>query len=269
MTAALNFNQEQALVLKARKTLRTALSDHALLADNAPFGTLAAPQHFNGQNFADFLDLTNLKPQATSADIAALCDKAKAMGAATVCVNPSRIGLAAECLKGTATKAICVVGFPLGSTFPEAIAFETTKAIAAGAAEIDMVQNVGLLLDGDYLGVYHQVKAVVAAAGKVPVKVILEACKLSDEEVVVSSLIAACAGAAFVKTSTGFATDKRDDQPHIGATVGRIRLMRLAVGDGLGVKASGGIKTTADATALLQNGADRLGASGLDTGGSY
>jgi len=273
MTAALKLDQEKALILAARQKLRAILpqniSGHALLADSAPFGTLAVPETFDGTNFADFLDLTNLKPQATSADIVALCDKAKDMGAKTVCVNASRVGLAAELLAGTSTGAICVVGFPLGSTLPEAIAAETKLAVAEGAVEVDMVINTGLLLDGEYGAVYQQVKTVVDAAGDVPVKVILETCKLSDEEVVLASLISACAGAAFVKTSTGFSTDKRDDQPHTGATVGRIRLMRLSVGDGLGVKASGGIKTAADATALLQNGADRLGASGLNTGDSY
>ena len=268
MTAALILDQEKALVLKCRQTLRPILGEHALLADNAPMGTLQAPSTFDGSNFADFLDLTNLKPQATSADIVALCDKAKDMGAATVCVNASRVNLAAELLQGTSTKAICVVGFPLGSTLPEAIATEAKQAIADGAAELDMVINVGLLMDKEYNRVFEQVRTVVQASS-VPVKVILETCKLSDEEVVLASLIAACAGAAFVKTSTGFSTDKRDDQPHTGATTGRIRLMRLAVGDNIGVKASGGIKTAGDATALLQNGADRLGASGLNTGDSY
>lgn len=268
MTAALNLDQEKALVLAARKQLRPILGDHALLADNAPMGRIKAPDNFTGDNFADFLDLTNLKPQATSADIVALCDKAKAMGAATVCVNASRVNLAAELLAGTSTKAICVAGFPLGSTLPEAIAAEAKQAIADGAEELDMVINVGLLMDREYYAVYEQVRTVVNASS-VPVKVILETCKLSDEEVVLASLIAACAGAAFVKTSTGFSMDKRDDQPHTGATVGRIRLMRLAVGDNVGVKASGGIKTAGDATTLLQNGADRLGASGLNTGDAY
>jgi len=269
MAVALPLAHEQALVIEGRHILKGTLPTSPFLEEAAPFGTLTAPESFNGQNFADFLDLTNLKPQATSADIAALCQKAKDMGAATVCINPSRLSFAVTLLKGTKTAPICVVGFPLGSTLPEAIAAEAKMAIAEGAQEIDMVQNVGLLLEGDFLGVYQQIKTVVAAAGAVPVKVILETCKLNDDEVVLASLIAACAGAAFVKTSTGFATDKRDDQPHIGATVQRIRLMRLAVGDGVGVKASGGIKTAADATALLQNGANRLGASGLNTVDSY
>lgn len=268
MTAALILDQEKALVLAARKKLRGILPDHRLLDDNAPMGSIKAPENFNGENFADFLDLTNLKPQATSTDIVALCDKAEEMGAATVCVNASRVSLAAELLDGTSTKAICVVGFPLGNTLPEAIAAEAKLAVEEGAEELDMVINVGLLLDGEYGRVYEQVRTVVQAVD-VPVKVILETCKLSDEQVVLASLIAACAGAAFVKTSTGFSMDKRDDQPHTGATVGRIRLMRLAVGDNLGVKASGGIKTAGDATSLLQNGADRLGASGLNTGDSY
>lgn len=184
------------------------------------------------------------------------------MGAAAVCVNACRVALAALCLKGCGVKPICVVGFPLGSDTPDITAFQTARAIKDGAEEIDMVMNVGALKEGDYKRVYSQINEVVAAAQNVPVKVILEVCKLTDVEVAAASLIAAEAGAAFVKTSTGFSLDKLADQPHTGATVARVRLMRLTVGDEVGVKASGGIKTPADARTLLENGANRLGASG-------
>lgn len=261
--------EEAALVRKCRALLFDHVPASPFLADTAPLGTLKAPVDFDGSNHNLFLDLTNLKPQATSHDILALCEKARAENVAAVCVNSARVALVAENLKDTNIKPICVVGFPLGSTFPDIIAAEARQAIKNGAAEIDMVQNVGLLKEGAYQALFTQIKTVTDAAGDVPVKVILEACKLTDEEVVLASIVAATSGAAFVKTSTGFAMDKLEHLPHTGATIKAVRLMRLAVGDNIGVKASGGIKTPADATALLKNGASRLGASGLNTAENY
>lgn len=257
------------LIRAQRAALAAVLGPNDQLADSVPFGTIAAPKGFDGANVTTFLDLTNLKPQATRADITALCAKAKAMGAATVCVNPQYVALAADLLQGSAVKAICVVGFPLGATLPDVVAYETRAAVKAGAAEVDMVLPVGMVKDGRVAEALAYIKAVVAAAGDVPVKVILETCKLTNAEVVTGCLLSQLAGAAFVKTSTGFSMDRLDDQPHTGATVARVRLMRRTVGDRMGVKASGGIKTAADATALLNAGADRLGASGLDTAGGY
>ncbi|MBI1363515.1 MAG: deoxyribose-phosphate aldolase [Proteobacteria bacterium] len=256
------------LILKCRAELAAVLGNRAPLAADAPFGTNALPKGFSG-NLLAYLDLTNLKPQATKADITALCAKAKADGVAAVCVNPMWVSLAAELLAGTAVKPICVVGFPLGATLPEAVAAETEAALKHGALEVDMVLPVGLVKEGRFTEALTYIQAVVKAADGVPVKVILEACKLTDEEVVFGCLLSQIAGAAFVKTSTGFSMDKLDGQPHTGATVERITLMRRTVGDTLGVKASGGIKTADDAKALLAAGADRLGASGLNTSGAY
>lgn len=254
---------ELALIDKTRETLGEALPESPFLNDDAPYGTLAAPRGFDGENVGPFLDLTNLKPQATVGDITSLCQEAAAQKAAAVCVNPCRVALAAKTLKKSQVKPICVVGFPLGSGLAEATAYEAKQAIKAGAREVDMVQNVAFIKEGHFLEAYNHIKTVTDAAGKVPVKVILETCKLTDEEIVASSLIAACAGAAFVKTSTGFALDKLEQHPHTGATTAAVRLMRLAVGSDVGVKASGGIKTPEDAKTLLENGASRLGASGL------
>ena len=262
----------RALVTRCRAELLPHFSNSpAVMQPTAPFGTVAAPADYDGTNAAHFLDLTNLKPQSTGDDIAALCKKAIELGCPTVCINPTMLAVAQSNLSRSAVKAICVVGFPLGCSTAAAIAAETRLAVQAGAAEVDMVLSPGMMKAKLYNMAYEQITTVVAAAGKVPVKVILETCKLTDEEVVKASLIAAAAGAAFVKTSTGFSMDKLDDQPHTGATPQRVALMRLAVGDAVGVKASGGIKTAADADAVLKAGANRLGASGLqlDAGASY
>lgn len=257
------------LIARCRAELRELFGNRPELAADAPLGTIAPPADFTGENILSYLDLTNLKPQTTAEDIAALCKKAAAEGVATVCVNPMWVGYAASLLGGTSVKPICVVGFPLGATLPEAVAAETAAALRHGAQEIDMVIPVGLLKSGDFTVVHAYIAGVVKAADGVPVKVILESCKLTDEEVVFGCLLSQLAGADFVKTSTGFSMDKRDADGHTGATVHHITLMRRTVGDGMGVKASGGIKTPADAAALLRAGANRLGASGLNTGGGY
>ena len=254
---------ETALVTQARKTLKPHLPHHALLDEDAPFGTLAAPSGYDGKNHAHFLDLTNLKPQATTTDIKTLCTQAKKINAAAVCVNPFYIKLVADLLQGVPTLPICVVGFPLGATLPESLTAEIQMVMEAGAQEVDMVMNGGLLKEKKFIELYNMINTATQTAGQVPVKVILETCTLTDEEIVLASLIAATAGAGFVKTSTGFALSKQERAPHTGATPQAVRLMRLAVGDEVGVKASGGIKTPQDARILLENGANRLGASGL------
>ena len=203
---------------------------------------------------AKYIDHTLLKPESTREDILRVCEEAKHYNTASVCVNPFWIGFVAEQLKGTDIKPCCVIGFPLGATLPEVKAFETTAAIRDGAKEVDMVINVGALRGAEYDTVYEDIKAVVdAAAGKALVKVIIETCLLTDEQKVTACELAKKAGADFVKTSTGFSTG--------GAKVEDIRLMRKTVGPEMGVKASGGIRTKADAEAMIDAGATRIGAS--------
>jgi deoxyribose-phosphate aldolase len=207
---------------------------------------------------AALIDHTLLKPEATPEQVRALCDEAVRHGFATVCVNPVYVPLAAEALAGEQPGVCTVVGFPLGATLSAAKAAETRLAIEAGATEIDMVLAVGLLKAGDYEAVERDVRAVVESAsgaegGPVPVKVILETVLLTDEEKAIASAICVRAGARFVKTSTGFGGG--------GANEHDVALMRRAVGDALGVKASGGIRSRKDAEAMVARGATRLGCS--------
>ena len=205
-------------------------------------------------DLAKYIDHTLLKPESTRADIARVCEEAKHYNTASVCVNPCWIGFVAEQLKGTDIKPCCVIGFPLGATLPEVKAYETAAAIRDGAKEVDMVINVGALRGAEFETVYEDIKAVVdAAAGKALVKVIIETCLLTDEQKVIACKLAKHAGADYVKTSTGFST--------AGAKVEDIRLMRETVGPEMGVKASGGVRTKADAEAMIAAGASRIGAS--------
>ena len=205
------------------------------------------------QDVAPYIDHTLLKPEATREDIVKLCEEARRFEFATVCVNGSNIGLAARLLAGAATKAIAVVGFPLGAMMPAAKAFEAREAVRQGAAEIDMVLNIGALKSRDYRTVLDDIQGVVKAAQPAPVKVILETSQLTEDEKIVGCALSKAAGAAFVKTSTGFAGG--------GATVHDIELMRRVVGPEMGVKASGGVRSLEDAKKLIAAGADRLGAS--------
>jgi len=214
------------------------------------------------EELAGRIDQTLLKPVATEADIVKLCAGARRYQFASVCVNSSFVPLVAKELAGTPVKVCSVVGFPLGAMATEAKAFETREAVLNGAAEIDMVMNIGLLKSGRHDLVREDIRRVVEAAREagqsrglsaVPVKVILETCYLTDEEKVLACRLAEEAGAAFVKTSTGFGSG--------GATVADVRLMRQTVGDRLGVKASGGIRSLEDALAMLEAGATRLGTS--------
>ena len=203
---------------------------------------------------ARFIDHTLLKPEATEREIRSLCEEARKHSFATVCVNSRYIPLAAELLAGSKTLPIAVVGFPLGACATEAKVFETRWAVEKGAREIDMVIALGSLLEGKDAEVEADIRAVVQAAGPtVPVKVILETCLLNDEQKARACRLSVAAGAAFVKTSTGFSKG--------GATIEDIRLMRAAVGPKVGVKASGGIRTRENAVAMIEAGANRIGAS--------
>jgi len=205
------------------------------------------------RDLAGVIDHTLLKPDATREDVIKLCDEARRYGFATVCLNSSNVALAARLLAGCPTKPIAVVGFPLGAAATSAKVFETREAIRAGAQEIDMVINIGALKGRDYGLVLKDIAAVVEAARPKPVKVILETGALTQEEKIVGCALAKAAGAAFVKTSTGFGPG--------GATPEDIALMRRVVGNDMGVKASGGIRTTADAKKMVEAGANRIGAS--------
>lgn len=202
---------------------------------------------------ARMIDHTLLKPEASQAQIERLCDEARHFGFAAVCVNPYWVPLCVERLAGTGVKVATVIGFPLGATTPEAKAAEARQAVAAGAAELDMVLNVGALKSGQLERVQADIAGVVAAAGDALVKVILETGLLTGDEKVTACRLAVAAGAHFVKTSTGFGPG--------GATTADISLMRRTVGPELGVKASGGIRDYATAVAMVEAGASRIGAS--------
>ena len=209
---------------------------------------------YTKKNVAGMIDHTLLKADATEAQIAKLCQEAKEHGFASVCVNPGYVPEAAEALKGTDVRVCTVIGFPLGATSSEAKAAETADAIAKGAAEVDMVVNVGRIKSGNWDYVRSDIAAVVnAARGRALTKVIIETCLLTDDEKIRVCEIAKDAGADFVKTSTGFSTG--------GATAADIALMRKTVGPDMGVKASGGIHSTEEAIALIEAGASRIGAS--------
>lgn len=201
-----------------------------------------------------YIDHTVLKPETTKAQILTLCQEAKQYDFASVCVNPTWVSTCAHELMGTDVKVCTVIGFPLGATFKEVKAYETKLAIENGATEIDMVINVGAAKDQNFELVYEDIKAVVDAANGVLVKVIIETCLLTDEEKVKACEMAVKAGAQFVKTSTGFSTG--------GATAADVALMRQTVGESVGVKASGGVRTTEDIKTMVEAGANRIGTSG-------
>ena len=204
---------------------------------------------------ARFIDHTLLKPDASQDQIAQLCYEARANHFASVCVNPTHVRLCAQLLKDSDVKVCTVVGFPLGATPATVKAYETQQAIRDGATEIDMVINIGAVKSRDYRAVNEDIAAVTRAAhaGNALVKVIIETALLTDEEKVIACQLAKAAGADFVKTSTGFGPG--------GATVADIALMRRVVGAEMGVKASGGVRDYADAQAMINAGATRIGAS--------
>ena len=205
------------------------------------------------KTIASMIDHTQLKPEATPAQVERLCAEAAEYHFASVCVNPVYIPLAARLLKGTGVKVCCVVGFPLGAIAPEQKAAEAASCAAMGAEELDMVIHVGAAKAGDWALVQRDIEGVVKAAAGHTVKVIIETCLLTDEEKVKACEAAKAAGAHFVKTSTGFSTG--------GATTHDIALMRKTVGSEMGVKASGGIRDYETAMAMIEAGANRIGAS--------
>jgi len=204
-------------------------------------------------SIAKTIDHTILKPTATAEQVRELCAEARTNHFASVCVNPCWVPLVAKELNNSDVLVGTVIGFPLGAN-PTDIKVEETKwAVKNGAQEVDMVINIGALKGGDYKGVEEDIRAVVKAAGKATVKVIIEPCFLSNDEKRIACEAAMKAGAHFVKTSTGFGTG--------GATVEDVKLMRKTVGETMKVKASGGIRSYHDAIAMLEAGADRIGTS--------
>lgn len=202
-----------------------------------------------------FIDHTLLKADATVEQITKLCQEAREYKFASVCVNSCWVRLCSELLRGSGVAVCTVVGFPLGAMIPEAKAFEADAAIENGATEIDMVINIGALKSKDYRMVAKDIQVVCDTVHEhgALLKVIIEACLLTREEKVIACLLAKNAGADYVKTSTGFSTG--------GATAEDVALMRSIVGDEMGVKAAGGIRDKETAEAMLDAGADRLGAS--------
>ncbi|WP_294613434.1 deoxyribose-phosphate aldolase [uncultured Gilliamella sp.] len=204
-------------------------------------------------NYAKYIDHTLLAMNATEDQIRKLCNEAKEYHFYSVCVNSGYVPLVASLLKGSDVKVCSVVGFPLGAMLTSAKAYETEMAIKAGAQEIDMVINVGWLKSNDWDAVKNDINAVFKACGEVPLKVILETCLLTKEEIVKVCTLCKEIDVAFVKTSTGFSVS--------GATVEDVKLMRETVGEKMGVKASGGIRDRQTAEKMIQAGATRLGAS--------
>ena len=203
---------------------------------------------------ARILDHSVLKPESTQSDIQAGIDTVRALGVGFYCVQPCWVKLAATALAGSAARVVSVVGFPHGCDLPDVKARAAALAVADGAREIDMVIDIGALRSGRQDVVAADIETVVRAVPHVPVKVILETSALDDAQKRLACRIAVAAGAAFVKTSTGFHASG-------GATVDDVRLMRETVGTNVGVKASGGIRTLADAIAMIDAGANRIGTS--------
>ena len=206
----------------------------------------------NTKQIAHYIDHTALTTEKTDADILKLCDEAIEHQFFSVCINSCHIPLAKQKLAGSNVKICTVVGFPLGANLSSVKAFETQEAIAAGANEIDMVINVGWIKSNKWSAVKEDIQAVLNACNGTPLKVILETCLLTKEEIVQACEICKALKVAFVKTSTGFNKG--------GATVEDVALMKHTVGD-IGVKASGGIRDTQTALAMIKAGATRIGAS--------
>jgi deoxyribose-phosphate aldolase len=205
------------------------------------------------EQLASCIDHTLLKPAATARDIEQLCTEARQHGFWSVCINGSRVELASHLLEDSDVRITSVAGFPLGAMSADAKRVEIEAAIDDGAHEVDVVINLGRLKDGDDRYVLRELRDLVEAADERPVKVILETCLLTREEKIRACRLAVESGAKFVKTSTGFAA--------AGATIEDVRLMRETVGPEFGVKASGGIRDTRTALAMIAAGANRLGTS--------
>ncbi len=218
------------------------------------FGLRADPSVYP-HGVASLIDHTLLKPEATRSDIARLCEEAREYGFATVCVNPTWVHFCEQALRGASARVCTVVGFPLGATLPEVKALEARRVIEAGASEVDMVLNIGALKSNLFPLVHEDIEAVTSVCRRLGAisKVIIETALLSDEEKVKAAVLVRAGDADFIKTSTGFASG--------GATVADVALLRRVVGPEMGVKAAGGVRDLKSAKAMIDAGADRIGAS--------
>lgn len=234
-------------------TVRRPDAVRAVIAEGATRVGSALGTGAPGSEIAGLIDHTLLKADATTDDVKKLCEEARKHRFASVCVNTSFVALCKRLLTGSGVMVCAVVGFPLGAMATGAKAFEAREAVRAGAEEIDMVINQGALKAREYRAVEEDIRKVVEAARPAHVKVILETGALNQEEKIIGITLAKVAGAHFVKTSTGFGPG--------GATAEDIALMRRLVGQELGVKASGGVRTCEDAEKMRAAGANRIGAS--------
>ena len=257
---------EEVLAVHGLGASRARCACHAVVSDCCPSrlqsvidaGATRIGVHAAGGapgGVAGLIDHTLLKPDATRADIERLCREAAEFHFATVCVNPTWVALSASLLRGSGVGVCSVVGFPLGATTADVKQYETRRAIFDGAAEIDMVINVGALKSGDLRTVERDIEAVVDPCRQCGVisKVIIEAALLTDDEKIAASTLSKAAGADFVKTSTGFGPG--------GATAADVALMRRVVGAEMGVKAAGGVRDLEGLKAMVAAGATRVGAS--------
>jgi deoxyribose-phosphate aldolase len=217
--------------------------------------TATSTPTISAHDLAKMIDHTLLKPEATEQQIYKLCNEAAENGFGAVCVNPCWVKTCVRALEGSDVKVASVIGFPLGATTTASKRAEAAEALKNGAQELDMVLNIGQLKSGMLNAAMKDMQTLARLTHKhgALLKVILETCLLSDEEIVIACKLAKQAGVDFVKTSTGFSTG--------GATVEDVKLMRETVGPDMGVKASGGIRTYADALKLVRAGATRLGCS--------
>jgi deoxyribose-phosphate aldolase len=216
---------------------------------------MTSEMKFSPEKLARMIDHTLLKPEATPAEVEQICKEAIEFNFASVCINPSYVKLAKERLRGSNVKVCTVIGFPLGATTTKSKVCEAEEAIANGAQEVDMVINIGRLKSREYDYVESDIREVASTAhlnGAI-MKAIIETCLLTDDEKEKACLLARNAGADFVKTSTGFNKG--------GATAADVALMRRVVGDKMGVKASGGVRSYEDAIRMIENGATRIGTS--------
>ncbi len=205
------------------------------------------------QNIAQYIDHTLLKPEATQEDIRKLCEEARFLGVAAVCVNPVQVSFSAKQLRNSSIAVATVIGFPLGANTATIKAAEAQDALLNGATEMDMVINIGALKAGRYRVVRQDIEGVINAASGNIVKVIIETAFLTDQEKETACRLAREAGAHFVKTSTGFSKS--------GAQENDVKLMRRTVGETMGIKAAGGIRSFPDALRMIAAGANRIGAS--------
>ncbi len=237
-----------------RRPLMSLSLPHKQNEDNVTMPPTPSNLSAAGKHLASMIDHTFLKQDGTARDVERLCGEARDYGFCAVCVLPALLPVAVANLKGSSVIPCTVAGFPLGASTTASKAFEAGEAAAAGAREVDMVLAVWAIRDRQFQRAQLDIASVVKAAGPgCNIKVIIEACLLTDEEKITACRLAVAAGARFVKTSTGLAGG--------GATISDVRLMRATVGPQIGVKASGGIRSAGEAAALLEAGANRLGTS--------